>query len=153
MIKLSKLTDYAVVILAALVNANDERYSAADLAARTALPEPTVAKVLKILARGDILTSVRGAKGGYALHKQPHEIRVSEIITVMEGPIALTSCVDGSDEQCAIQGLCAMNGRWNVVNAAIKTALENVTLADILPPAAAKTVKSHAEEESVRAYE
>lgn len=138
MIKLSRLTDYAVVILAAMAQKDGELFSASNLSESTSLPEPTVSKVLKMLTRGDVITSTRGVNGGYALNGKPDKIMVKDIITAMEGPIALTSCVKGSQESCAIEELCILHGRWNVVNAAINTALENVTLADMMPPPSAK---------------
>lgn len=134
MIKLSRLTDYSVVILAAMARGGEGLASASSLAAETALPEPTVSKVLKMLAKGGVIKSVRGVKGGYALEKRPDRVLISEVIAAMEGPIALTSCVKGSHESCAIESVCMLHGRWNVVNTAIKTALDNVTLADIMPP-------------------
>ncbi len=132
MIKLSKLTDYAVVILAAMAGQEGGLASASSLSAATSLPEPTVSKTLKLLVRGGVITSTRGVNGGYALHCAPDKILVSTIITAMEGPISLTSCVEGSDDSCAMEGTCQLHGRWDVVNMAIKTALDNVTLADML---------------------
>ncbi len=142
MIKLSKLTDYAVVVLAAMachgIGQEQERLSASGLAEITNLPEPTVSKILKMLAKGGVITSARGVNGGYALNTTPAKTMVSDIITAMEGPIALTSCVKDSNDSCSLEGLCMMHGRWNVVNAALKTALDNVTLADMMPPAGAR---------------
>jgi len=146
MIKLSRLTDYAVVILAALARQGEKPVSASALAATTSLPEPTVSKVLKLLTKGGVIESARGVNGGYVLKDRPEHIKVSAVIAAMEGPIALTSCVKGSHETCSIEGLCMLHGRWNVVNTAIKTALENVTLADMLPPASLKPRHTGGEE-------
>lgn len=133
MIKLSKLTDYAVVILASMARQDKGcLMSASTLAVDTLLPEPTVSKTLKLLVNGGVIASTRGVNGGYALKYAPDKILVSDIITAMEGPIALTSCVDGSVESCSMEGQCALSGRWDIVNVAIKTALDNVTLADML---------------------
>ena len=134
MIKLSRLTDYAVVILAAMARRDDDMTSASSLSAATSLPEPTVSKVLKMLAKDGIITSSRGANGGYALNRPPEQVMISDVIAAIEGPIALTACVEGSHESCAIEKSCMLRGRWNVVNAAIQTALDNVTLADMLRP-------------------
>ncbi len=133
MIKLSRLTDYAIVIMAAMARREGASLSASSLAEQTALPEPTVSKVLKLLVKGGVISSIRGVNGGYALKARPADIRVGDIIAAMEGPIALTSCVKGSKDTCSIESLCMLHGRWNVVNIAIKTALDNVTLADMLP--------------------
>lgn len=135
MIKLSRLTDYAVVVLAEMSrtprDAGGGLMAASTLSLRTGLPEPTVSKVLKTLSRNGLITSVRGVAGGYRLDRAAGDIPVSLIIAAMEGPISLTSCVSGSHESCAHQGRCSMDGRWNPVNAAINAALDKVTLADM----------------------
>ena len=133
MIKLSRLTDYAVVILAAMAGQQGQPVSASVLSGITSLPEPTVSKILKLLAKAGIIYSIRGVNGGYALNVQPDNIMVSHIITAIEGPIALTGCVDGGQSDCAIKETCPLCGRWNVVNAAIKTALDALTLTEMLP--------------------
>ena len=138
MIKLSKLTDYAVVILAAMTEKGDVLASASELAAETKLPEPTVSKVLKLLAKGNVITSIRGVKGGYKLAHDPVNLTIHEIIVAMEGPVALTACVEGSTESCALEGSCALHGRWTPVNRAMKAALETIMLADMMNPAMAK---------------
>ncbi len=134
MIKLSRLTDYAVVVLAAMVSRDDNLASASSLSAETGLPEPTVCKVLKLLARGGTISSSRGVNGGYALKNSPEDILISDVIAAIEGPIALTACVDGSQDCCAVEKMCMLRGRWGIVNAAIQSALDNVTLADMLRP-------------------
>ena len=132
MIKVSKMADYAVVVLAALARSGDALMTASGVSAKTGLPEPTVAKVLKLLSGGEFLESVRGAAGGYRLSIPPEKISVAKIITAVDGPISLTSCVDDTDQSCGYSGRCAVKGRWNGVNYAVRAALENVTLADML---------------------
>ncbi len=134
MIKLSRLTDYAVVVLAEMARANGELSAASILATKTGIPEPTVSKVLKTLSRNGLISSVRGVSGGYRLERAAGDIPVSLIIAAMEGPISLTSCVSGSHESCALEGKCSMHGRWNPVNAAINAALKEVTLAHMMLP-------------------
>jgi len=132
MIKLSKMTDYAVVILGEMSRGNGALQTACGLSEKTGLPEPTVAKVLKLLARGSLIDSARGTNGGYKLSKQPNEITMASVITALEGPVQLTSCVDGKDECCSHSHNCAMKGKWNPVNAAMQQALENVSLAQMM---------------------
>lgn len=132
MIKVSKLADYAVVVLASLASCENTLMNAGMISESTKLPEPTVAKVLKILARAGILQSVRGASGGYKLAQPSENVPISRIIAAVDGPIALTSCVDGA-AGCGFESQCSVRGRWNGVNMAIKIALENVTLADMMP--------------------
>jgi Rrf2 family protein len=97
-------------------------------------PEIAVSKVLKLLARQKIVLSVRGANGGYMMERCPKEITVTELITALEGPIALTACVDGGHTDCLIDSLCPLKGGWNKVNMAVKEALDKVALADLLIP-------------------
>lgn len=132
MIKVSKLADYAVVVMAALSEKKEARAASSAIAARTHLPEPTVSKVLKLLAKAGIVQSVRGAGGGYRLKAPPETISVAEIVTAVDGPIALTACVEASKEPCSYASGCPVHGRWEQVNRAVKTALEEVSLADMI---------------------
>lgn len=128
-LKLSKLTDYAVVVLVRLSSGVAVQTSPG-IAASTGVPEPTVAKVLKALAGGGLVASQRGARGGYRLIRPLHAVSVADVIAAIDGPIALTACVDGGGG-CDVQGVCAMKGRWDVVNDAIHAALTSITLADM----------------------
>lgn len=132
MLKLSRITDYGVVILGQLPHDGTSLRSAADLATVTGVPEPTVAKTLKLAAKSDLVIGHRGAAGGYRLARDPQQISVAEIIEAFEGPIALTACVDGSTESCAVETLCPMRDNWATVNQAIRTALSSVTLSDMI---------------------
>lgn len=111
--------------------------TAGSLSAKTGLPEPTVAKVLKLLAKGDLITSTRGMNGGYTLSKTPDDITMAAVIAALEGPVQLTSCVDGTDECCTHSPNCSMKGKWNPVNDAMQKALENVSLAQMIGEARA----------------
>ena len=132
MFRLSKLTDYAVVVLVRLArpgSVNGSVQTSPGISLSTGIPEPTVAKVLKAMAGKGLVTSLRGAHGGYRLSRTLCSIRVAEVIEAIDGPIALTACVDGGD--CESQCLCPMRGRWDPVNAAIRDALNRITLADM----------------------
>jgi len=135
MIKISRLTDYAIVLLSHMAGARDRFVSASGLAEQARLPEPTVSKILKILARQKLIVSERGAGGGYRMERPAGQIRVTDVIEAMEGPISLTDCVDGSGAGCAAAHAgCAMKGRWDLVNETLKSALEAVTLEDMMAP-------------------
>lgn len=131
MIRFSKLADYAVVILSAL-QSEGELTSASGISEMTGLPEPTVAKVLKLLAKADLVKSIRGAQGGYTIGKSANEMHIAEIVMAVDGPVALAACVEGSEEACSFAGGCMVKGRWDQVNVAVKSALENITLADMM---------------------
>lgn len=134
MIKVSKMADYAVVILGALEGEGPDLANAGAIALKTRLPEPTVAKVLKMLAKETIVESVRGANGGYRLARKPADITIAEIINAIDGPVALAACVEGAEGCCDLHAYCLVKGRWDDVNHAIRAALENITLAEMTGP-------------------
>lgn len=134
MLRLSKMTDYAVVVMGRLASRPDERQSAAGIAEATGLPAATVGQVLKALGAGGLVSSARGAQGGYTLTKGPQEISVAEIVVALDGPVAITACVDGADDPCSMERSCLLKGSWDAVNIAIEAALADVTLEDMLAP-------------------
>lgn len=140
MLRLSRLTDYAVVVLSAMARMEERIVSSVTLAEQTKVPEPTVSKLLKLMAKDGILVSVRGAAGGYRLDKPAAAISIGAVVTVVEGPVALTACVEGSAQPCGLESCCALKGKWNPVNTAIRAALESVSVADIMNETTAKGV-------------
>ncbi|MBS0560147.1 MAG: SUF system Fe-S cluster assembly regulator [Proteobacteria bacterium] len=131
MLRLSKLTDYAVVVLVRLAGTEPAVLTSPRIAADTGIPEPTVAKVLKLLAGARLVSSQRGARGGYRTLRPLADIPVAEVIAAIDGPIALTACVGGAASCCESEHLCPMRGRWDPVNDAIRRALTGITLADM----------------------
>lgn len=129
--RLSKLADYGIVIMTGLARRPDQQFSAADIAQDSAIPQPTVSKILKMLARADLLTSHRGAKGGYGLSRPGSEITVAEVITAIEGPIALTACIDEGAGACDIESLCPARANWQRINDAIKGALDGINIEEM----------------------
>lgn len=132
MFRLNRLTDYAVVVLSQMSLRREELRSAQQISDDTAVPLPTVSKLLNLLGRAGLVTSQRGAAGGYTLSHAPEQISVAQIVQALEGPIALTACVDGAAESCDVEALCPMRGNWNKVNTAIQDALTSVSLADMM---------------------
>jgi FeS assembly SUF system regulator len=131
MFRLNRLTDYAVVVMGQMAGNLDRVRTAPQIAEETGVPLPTVSKLMNTLARARLIASHRGANGGYTLGRAAEAITVADIIQAMEGPIALTACVDGSDDHCGSEGFCPMRGNWERVNGAIRSALGSVTLADM----------------------
>lgn len=146
MLRLSKLTDYGVVVLSHMARRSGRLVSAGEVADMTLLPEPTVAKILKLLARENIIQSHRGAQGGYVLDRDLAQISVAALVTALDGPVALTACVDGQEGNCSVESLCPMRGGWDRVNAAVRAALDSVTLAEIAAPMLAIPEESGADE-------
>lgn len=133
MLKLGKLADYATMIMTVLAAEPARALSAHELAQRTHVAEPTVAKVLKLLSRGDVVRSERGAHGGYRLARPAARISVADIITAIEGPIALTECATHKGG-CSVETSCAVRGNWRLINKAVRAALEAVTLEQMAHP-------------------
>ena len=103
--------------------------TASGLAVKTKLPEPTVSKVLKLLTRGQVITSTRGINGGYIFDSNPHEVTVAAVITALDGPVALTACCIETDEKCCdYEENCKLKDQWRPVNKAMRDALESVSL-------------------------
>ena len=137
MVRMSKLTDYAIVLLALLATEDGGTpHNARAVAARAHLPFPVVSKILKALARAGLLVSHRGAKGGYVLARPAREISVAEAIRAMEGPIALTECAAGPGH-CQQESTCTIRTPWQRVNELIRDHLEQVPLTQLIgaPPA------------------
>ncbi len=134
MLRLSKLTDYGVVVLSRLAATGARVAAVPELAMSTGLQEPTVAKVLKTLSQAGFVDSTRGARGGYRLARALTDIPLAEVIVAFEGPIALTACVDGAVGGCESAGLCPVHGRWDPVNRAVREALTRITVADLASP-------------------
>jgi FeS assembly SUF system regulator len=128
MLRISRLTDYAVVLASRLAHAETAE-AVSDLARVTEIPAPTVSKVLKLLMKGGVVLSTRGANGGYTLARPADLITVAEIVTSIEGPIAVTECVE--DNTCEHEGHCGVRGNWQRINEAVLTAISGITLADM----------------------
>lgn len=129
MLRISRLTDYATVILASLVGGG--LASAAELADRTHIGLPTVSKLLKELQHAGLVRSMRGAHGGYQLARTAHEISAADIIDAVEGPVALTECASGSG-QCGIETTCLVGHSWQRVSLSIRHALSDISLTDLI---------------------
>ncbi len=131
MIRLTKLTDYGIVLMTHLAVYQDRRWNSADLASETHLPSPMVSKILKHLARAGLLDSKRGASGGYRLHKRASDVSVVDIIAALDGPIALTECSDETSDECSYEAICRVKSHWQRINTALKEALMSVTLEEM----------------------
>ncbi len=134
MIRLSRLADYSVVLMTYLASHAERPQSALDLTIASGLPGPTVGKLLNMLARAGLLTSYRGVGGGYALTRAPADISVAQVIYAVDGPIALTECIHDASGECDFEASCPARGSWQVINDAVRTTLNNVSLADVIFP-------------------
>jgi FeS assembly SUF system regulator len=133
MIRLSKLTDYGILLMTLVARDSEHPRAARDLADEANLPLPTVSKILKILLAQELLVSHRGVKGGYNLARPAQEITATHVIKAMEGPIGLTEC-SSLTGNCELLSFCPMRSNWAVISDAIRDGLQKVTLADLVAP-------------------
>lgn len=130
--RLSSMADYAVVTMcAAARHCGFARVSASDLAHETRLPLPTVQKLVSTLSKAGLLKAMRGAGGGIQLSRPAAAITLADIVEAIEGPIALTACVEDGRHDCGLEASCGVRPHWGVVNKAMRGALEQVRLSDL----------------------
>mgnify|MGYP006294372833 CR=1 FL=1 len=130
MLKMSRLTDYGTGVLAYLAGTGTKPQSASGVAEQTGLPAATVSKILKSLTRAGLVTSHRGAQGGYALSRPAEEITAAEVLDALEGPLALTECATELGS-CELESLCLVGTAWQRINIAIRGALDEISLAEL----------------------
>jgi FeS assembly SUF system regulator len=130
MLRMSRLTDYATVLLAALAGEPGRVQTAASLAEQTRIAAPTVCKLLKQLQRAALVTSTRGPRGGYQLARPAAQISAAAILDALEGPLALTDCSAGHGN-CEIEDTCRVGRVWQRLNLAIRRSLYEVSLAQL----------------------
>ncbi len=130
--RLSSLADYAVVMMSAAArHCGQARVNAVILAEETGVPLPTVQKLVSKLSAAGLLRSVRGAGGGFTLARPAAAISLADIIEAVEGPIAMTSCVDEARHDCGLEGSCRVQAHWPVVNNAVRGALAGINLTSL----------------------
>ena len=135
MIRLGKLTDYGLVLMTQIARRpKTELHTARGLAAASALPLPTVSKLLKILLQSGLLQSHRGIKGGYSLTREPNSISLAEILSALEGPLALTECSMETTGLCDLEPSCPIKDNQRIINQVIRGALAQVMLSDLVRP-------------------
>ncbi len=126
--RLSSMADYAVITMSAAARHDGARVSAAQLAAESGLPVPTVQKLVSLLTAAGLLRSARGAHGGLQLARPAAAITLADIVEAVEGPIAVTACVEGGRQDCALESCCTARPHWGQVNAALRGVLADVPL-------------------------
>ncbi len=130
MLRISRLTDYGTLVLAQLSREGDQPTSAADVASATGIALPTISKLLKLLAKAQLVTSTRGAQGGYRLARAADDISAEDIIDALEGPVHITEC-SADDSQCDFETICNVGNAWQRINVAIRRALGDISLSDL----------------------
>lgn len=135
MLKLSKMADYGTVVMTAMICDPERSRSAAEIASTIHVPAPTVSKILKLLARGGLVVSLRGPKGGYLLSRPAARISLADIIHAMDGPIGMTEC-SVTPGLCTQEAGCTVRANWQRVNHAVLGVLRGITLDQMIEPVA-----------------
>ena len=131
--RLSNMADYGVVVMSAAArHCGSIRVSATDLASETGLALPTVQKLVSMMTKAGLLRSARGTGGGIQLARPAAAISLADIIEAVEGPIAMTSCVDTGSHSCVKEGKCHVQPHWGVVNNAVRGALSGINLTSLV---------------------
>lgn len=145
MIRISKLADYATVIMSHLACDPSRVLSARDIAQGVLIAQPTVSKLLKLMAKAGLLKAVRGAGGGYALARSAEAICLKDIILAVEGIPQLTACCLAG-HTCSQATICGIQTNWQIINATIVSILHNVTLADMASPLTREQILKQSEQ-------
>jgi len=132
MLRMSKLTDYGLVLLTHMAQDGAPQRTALELAGRSRVPLPTVSKILKELSKCGLVASHRGRHGGYTLARPPDQISVAEVVEALEGPVALTEC-STTDGGCSLEPVCLAKRHWGPISRAIQRTLSRLTLAALAP--------------------
>lgn len=144
MIRLSKLTDYGLLLMCQMARAPlRNSHTARELASECRLPLPTVSKLLRILLQNGLLKSHRGIKGGYVLAREAEIIPITEIISALEGPFAFTECSSEGSAVCELESFCQVKDNQRIISHAIRAALERVMLRDLARPMRLTTIRDH----------
>ncbi|MEG3192150.1 SUF system Fe-S cluster assembly regulator [Lysobacter sp. D1-1-M9] len=133
MLRVTKLTDYATVVLTVLAAQPDAVLSASGLAERAGLETTTVSKLLKPLAQAGLVEGFRGANGGYRLARPADQIGLIEVVEAMEGPLGMTECSLHAGH-CTIEDHCGVRANWRRINDVVIDTLRGVTLAQMTAP-------------------
>jgi FeS assembly SUF system regulator len=130
MLRVTKMTDYATVLLACLAQVPNRVHSASELAELAKLEITTVSRVLKQLAHAGLITGIRGSQGGYRLALPATQISLFAVVEAMEGRLGMTEC-SGEHSQCEHETHCGIQNQWQKINDVIATTLKSVSIAEL----------------------
>lgn len=136
MFNVSKMTDYSFLVLSLFLfnNKEEDKFSAIEISKKTNLPLPTVTLILKKLASGGLLGSIRGAKGGYFLTVAAKDISLYDVMVCIDGAVYIAECVEGSQSECSTLNSCFLRGNWNMVNEKIIEMLKQISAIEMCIP-------------------
>ena len=135
MLKVSRMADYAILLVCKMSNDENKVYSSQELSIITSLKITTISKILTKLTKANVTDSIRGVSGGYKLTMQAEDISVGNIIDIIDGKVALTICVEeGENHNCNLVSLCPSQSNWQIINNTVREALNSVSIAEMANP-------------------
>ena len=135
MLKVSRMADYAILLVCKMSNDENKVYSSQELSIITSLKITTISKILTKLTKANVTDSIRGVSGGYKLTMQAEDISVGNIIDIIDGKVALTVCVEeGENHNCDLVSLCPSQSNWQIINNTVREALNSVSIAEMANP-------------------
>ena len=135
MLKISRMADYAILLVCKMSNDENKVYSSQELSIITSLKITTISKILTKLTKANVTDSIRGVSGGYKLTMQAEDISVGNIIDIIDGKVALTICVEeGENHNCNLVSLCPSQSNWQIINNTVREALNSVSIAEMANP-------------------
>ena len=133
MLRITKMTDYAVLILANLALHDNKLLTAKEIASETHISLPTTQKILKKLNRKNLVISKQGASGGYSLDPETKKLSVATLLEKLDGDLSITQC-SSTDDQCEVEDFCNIGNAWQMINQRVQWALNDITLGDLIHP-------------------
>ena len=133
MLRITKMTDYAVLILANLALYDNKMLTAKEIASETHISLPTTQKILKKLNRKNLVISKQGASGGYSLDPETKKLSVATLLEKLDGDLSITQC-SSNDDQCEVEDFCNIGNAWKMINQRVQWALNDITLGDLIHP-------------------
>ena len=150
MIKVSRMADYAVLLVCKMSKNQDKFYSANELSLNTSLKTTTINKILTKLTKANITSSIRGVTGGYKLAMGADDISVGNIIDIIDGRVALTVCVEkGENNNCELESVCTSRSNWQVINNAVCNALNSISIEEMANPSKIKNNYKYKEDKNL----
>lgn len=133
MLRITKMTDYAVLILANLALHDNKLLTAKEIASETHISLPTTQKILKKLNRKNLVISKQGVSGGYSLDPETKKLSVATLLEKLDGDLSITQC-SSNDDQCEVEDFCNIGNAWQMINQRVQWALNDITLGDLIHP-------------------
>jgi Rrf2 family protein len=129
LVRLTARSEYGLLAMIDLASiAGSQPISAREIAERQGIPLKFLEQLLVALRRAGVVSSVRGAHGGFTLDRGAADVTVLEIVEALEGPLTTTVCDGERAANCGKTGSCAASIVWTRATDAVRDVFEDTTL-------------------------